>query len=213
MRRSACEAEERGTGNGARVVSVPCCPSPSPVPRSPLQTGFSLIELVAVIILIGIALSVVSFSFTKSLGNAKVQAASRDLVALSRDLVAKSPRLGALPFAERREQLETHAHRMHRFLDLFTRAFRPDEAADERFDAAAAKADIRTVERDFSRMAGTRTHQSVITAASSSAPSLSVRSSRMPPASTSIWSSDCRQTRRRTVRQASAFGSRCNQAT
>ena len=46
--------------------------------------GFSLIELVAVIILIGIALSVVSFAFSKSLTNAKVQAASRDLVAALR---------------------------------------------------------------------------------------------------------------------------------
>ena len=49
-----------------------------------LATGFSLIELVAVIILIGIALSVVSMAFTKSLDNAKVQAASRDLVAALR---------------------------------------------------------------------------------------------------------------------------------
>jgi general secretion pathway protein H len=48
------------------------------------QRGFSLIELVAVIILIGIALSVASLAFTKSLDNAKVQAASRDLVAALR---------------------------------------------------------------------------------------------------------------------------------
>ncbi|MGH8041682.1 MAG: GspH/FimT family pseudopilin [Rudaea sp.] len=46
--------------------------------------GFTLIELVAVIVLIGIALSVVSMSFTKSLSSAKVQAASRDLVAALR---------------------------------------------------------------------------------------------------------------------------------
>jgi general secretion pathway protein H len=46
--------------------------------------GFTLIELVAVIILIGIALSVAAFSFTKSLDSTKVQAATRDLVAALR---------------------------------------------------------------------------------------------------------------------------------
>jgi len=46
--------------------------------------GFSLIELVAVLVLVGIALSLVSLAFTKSLDNAKVQAASRDLVAALR---------------------------------------------------------------------------------------------------------------------------------
>jgi len=49
-----------------------------------LPSGFSLIELVAVVVLLGIALSVVSMAFTKSLDNAKVQAASRDLVAALR---------------------------------------------------------------------------------------------------------------------------------
>lgn len=48
------------------------------------QRGFSLIEMVAVIMLIGIAISVVSLSFSKSMGNARVQAASRDLVAALR---------------------------------------------------------------------------------------------------------------------------------
>ena len=48
------------------------------------QRGFTLIELIAVLVLIGIAISVVSLSFTKSLDNAKVQAASRDLVAALR---------------------------------------------------------------------------------------------------------------------------------
>ncbi|MGA9335973.1 MAG: GspH/FimT family pseudopilin [Rudaea sp.] len=47
-------------------------------------SGFTLIELVAVIVLIGIALSVVSLSFSRSMSNAKVQAASRDLVAALR---------------------------------------------------------------------------------------------------------------------------------
>ncbi|MEO8802840.1 MAG: GspH/FimT family pseudopilin [Rudaea sp.] len=49
-----------------------------------MSAGFTLIELVAVIVLIGIALSVVSLSFSKSMSNARVQAASRDLVAALR---------------------------------------------------------------------------------------------------------------------------------
>ena len=48
------------------------------------QSGFTLIELVAVVALIGIALSVISLSFSKSMSSAKVQAASRDLVAALR---------------------------------------------------------------------------------------------------------------------------------
>lgn len=48
------------------------------------QRGFSLIEMVAVIVLIGIAISVVSLSFSKSMSNARIQAASRDLVAALR---------------------------------------------------------------------------------------------------------------------------------
>jgi general secretion pathway protein H len=47
-------------------------------------SGFTLIELVAVVALIGLALSVVSLSFSKSMNSAKVQAASRDLVAALR---------------------------------------------------------------------------------------------------------------------------------
>jgi len=46
--------------------------------------GFTLIELVAVVALIGIALSVISLSFSKSLSSAQMQAASRDLVAALR---------------------------------------------------------------------------------------------------------------------------------
>ena len=40
--------------------------------------------MVAVIVLIGIAISVVSLSFSKSMSNARIQAASRDLVAALR---------------------------------------------------------------------------------------------------------------------------------
>ncbi len=46
--------------------------------------GFSLIEMLAVIVLIAIILTAVSFSFSKSLSNARIQAASRDLVAALR---------------------------------------------------------------------------------------------------------------------------------
>ena len=52
--------------------------------RASRQSGFTLIELVAVVVLIGIALSVVSLSFSKSMTSAKIQAASRDLVAALR---------------------------------------------------------------------------------------------------------------------------------
>lgn len=48
------------------------------------SSGFTLIELVAVVALIGIALGVISLSFSKSMNSAKVQAASRDLVAALR---------------------------------------------------------------------------------------------------------------------------------
>jgi general secretion pathway protein H len=48
------------------------------------QRGFTLIELIAVLVLVAIALSLVSLSFTKSMNSAKVQAASRDLVAALR---------------------------------------------------------------------------------------------------------------------------------
>jgi len=46
--------------------------------------GFTLIELVAVVALIGIALGVLSLSFSKSMSSAQVRAASTDLVAALR---------------------------------------------------------------------------------------------------------------------------------
>jgi len=52
--------------------------------RRAQQGGFTLIELVAVVVLLGIVLSVVSLTFSKSLGSAQVEAASRDLVAALR---------------------------------------------------------------------------------------------------------------------------------
>ncbi len=46
--------------------------------------GFSLIEMLAVIVLIAIIATAVSFSFSRSLSGARIQAASRDLVAALR---------------------------------------------------------------------------------------------------------------------------------
>jgi general secretion pathway protein H len=58
----------------------------SRIPRSGsrLSRGFTLIELMAVILLLAIALTAVTFSFSKSLKSARITAASRDLVAALR---------------------------------------------------------------------------------------------------------------------------------
>jgi len=48
------------------------------------QRGFSLLELIAVIVLIAIAVTVASISISSSLTSVKIQAASRDLVAALR---------------------------------------------------------------------------------------------------------------------------------
>ncbi len=63
--------------------------SPSSVPDSrPLArkraSGFTLIEMLAVIVLLAIAMTVVTVSFSKSLQSAKIRGASRDLVAALR---------------------------------------------------------------------------------------------------------------------------------
>lgn len=57
--------------------------SPFPISHS-RPKGFTLIELMAVILLLAIALTAVTFSFSKSLHTAKITAASRDLVAALR---------------------------------------------------------------------------------------------------------------------------------
>ena len=46
--------------------------------------GFSLIEIVAVIFLIALAIGAVSISFSKSMSGAKIQAATRDMIAALR---------------------------------------------------------------------------------------------------------------------------------
>jgi len=62
--------------------------SRAPLTRPPARVsraqGFSLIEVVAVIALLAIAVGVVTISFSKIFAAAKVQAASRDLVAALR---------------------------------------------------------------------------------------------------------------------------------
>ncbi|HJT97727.1 MAG TPA: GspH/FimT family pseudopilin [Rhodanobacteraceae bacterium] len=50
----------------------------------PRPRGFTLIELIAIIVLLAIVLATATFSFTKSLHSAKIRAASRDLVAALR---------------------------------------------------------------------------------------------------------------------------------
>jgi general secretion pathway protein H len=51
---------------------------------NPRSRGFTLIEMIVVIVLIGIVGSVVTFAFTRSLAGARIQAASSDLVAALR---------------------------------------------------------------------------------------------------------------------------------
>lgn len=83
--------EPRAVSGNSTGLLRECVPSRFrlfPANRSPLtahrQTGFTMIEMIVVIVLIGIVASVVAFSFAKSLDSAKVQAASRDLVAALR---------------------------------------------------------------------------------------------------------------------------------
>ncbi len=59
--------------------AFPILNSPFSIPRS--NKGFTLIEMIVVIVLIGIVASVVTFSFTRSLAGARIQAAANDLVA------------------------------------------------------------------------------------------------------------------------------------
>jgi len=71
----------------SRKVSAPGCTRPRHLPfaiRYSRVRGFTLIELMAVIILLAIALTAVTFSFSKSLKSARITAASRDLVAALR---------------------------------------------------------------------------------------------------------------------------------
>lgn len=59
-------------------------PLPSTAARTSRARGFTLIELIAVIVLLAIVLAVSTLSLSKSLASAKVRAASKDLVAALR---------------------------------------------------------------------------------------------------------------------------------
>ena len=61
---------------------IACLPSRRLPPRR--ARGFTLIELIAVVVLLAIVLAIASLSLSKSLGSAKVRAASKDLVAALR---------------------------------------------------------------------------------------------------------------------------------
>ena len=88
------KSRESGTGNREwerparkRLVASPRSPFSIPHSRVKLRAnarGFTLVELIAVIVLLAIATAVVTVSFSKSLESAKVRAASRDLVAALR---------------------------------------------------------------------------------------------------------------------------------
>lgn len=62
---------------------VRSAPRPGEVMRRPAR-GFTLIEIVVVIALIGIVATVAALSFSRSLSGARIEAASRDLVAALR---------------------------------------------------------------------------------------------------------------------------------
>jgi general secretion pathway protein H len=83
--------KNREWGNGAgksegRARSRTCFSnSRFPIPDSQARAkGFTLIELMAVIMLLAIVLTLVSVSFSKSLQSARIRGASRDLVAALR---------------------------------------------------------------------------------------------------------------------------------
>jgi general secretion pathway protein H len=82
---------ESGTGNreSKELAHAALDHSRFPIPHSrpcarPRAQGFTLIELMAVIVLLAIAMTAVTFSFSKSLQSARVRGASRDLVAALR---------------------------------------------------------------------------------------------------------------------------------
>jgi len=76
----------KGAGISASEIVVPqdlSCRTRPGFSRS-RHSGFSLLELLAVIVLLAIALTAVSLSVSKSISSAKIRAVSRDLVAALR---------------------------------------------------------------------------------------------------------------------------------
>lgn len=93
---------KRGTGNRERQcqagwLSAPVFPvSRSLFPaRSPRARGFTLLEMLAVILLIGIAAAAVSVSVTQGLASARINAASSELAAALRAVRAQAIVKGA----------------------------------------------------------------------------------------------------------------------
>ena len=74
--------QDSGSDGACRSARFPIPNYRAPACRR--ARGFSLIELVAVMVLIALVFAMVSLSFSRSLAGAKVQAASRDLVAALR---------------------------------------------------------------------------------------------------------------------------------
>lgn len=79
------ESARHGAAGSRSACSVPDCRFPIPRLRSSKRArGFTLIEMMAVIVLLAIAMTAVTLSFSKSLQSMKIRGASRDLVAALR---------------------------------------------------------------------------------------------------------------------------------
>ena len=92
----------RGSGNRERQYQATCLSAPLfPVSRSlfparsPRAQGFTLLEMLAVILLIGIAAAAVSVSVTQGLASARINAASSELAAALRATRAQAIVKGA----------------------------------------------------------------------------------------------------------------------
>ena len=78
---------ESGIGKAGkhRLFALPIPDSPFPIPgRATRANGFTLLEMLAVILLIGVATAAVAFSVTQGLAGARAAAASADLAAALR---------------------------------------------------------------------------------------------------------------------------------
>jgi general secretion pathway protein H len=94
----------------ARTRELPAFANPvSPIPnpgRATRATGFTLLEMLAVILLIGIAVAAVSISVTQGLASARVRAASGELAAALRATRAQA----IVQSNERHFDLDTRAN-------------------------------------------------------------------------------------------------------
>ncbi|HQV71472.1 MAG: GspH/FimT family pseudopilin [Xanthomonadales bacterium] len=77
----ALNARVGSLATSSEVQSRPLATTPHSRFPIPVSRGFTLIEMIVVIVLIGIVASVVTFAFTRTLASARIQAASNDLVA------------------------------------------------------------------------------------------------------------------------------------